>query len=213
MYTLDDFSIPAEERNDADAWLHEAYCWDMEGEYDKAVFCMTKAVELGSVLACNYLANYYADGQGVAQDYAQAAKLYAKVAACREHLVAEDYFLQSKAAYILGTYHEEGLLPDASPAQAAEWYSKALEDTATYAAPAVALAGLYLDGRGVEQSAAKAFELVYHALRCRPDYDDTQKLQVLCVRLLECEDIAANEEYRLFLQNQADRLRGTGCLF
>ena len=195
MYTVDDFSIPTEERNDADAWLHEAYCWDMEGEYDKAVFCMTKAVELGSVLACNYLADYYADGQGVAQDYVRAAELYAKVAACREHLVAEDYFLQSKAAYILGTYHEQGLLPDASPTLAAEWYSKAL------------------DGRGVEQSAAKAFELVYHALRCRPDYDDMQKLQALCVRLLECEEIAASEEYREFLQDQADRLCKTVCPF
>ena len=174
---------------------------------------MTQSVELGNVLACYYLADYYADGQGVAQDYVRAAELYAKVAACREHLVAEDYFLQSKAAYIIGTYHEEGLLPDASPAQAAEWYSKALDDTAAYAAPAVALAGLYLDGRGVEQSAAKAFEWVCHALRCRPDYDDMQKLQALCVRLLECEDIAANQEYREFLQDQADRLCKTGCPF
>ena len=205
MYTLDDFSIPTEERNDADAWLHEAYCWDMEGEYDKAVFCMTKAVELGSVLACNYLADYYADGHGVAQDYVRAAELYAKVAACREHLAAEDYFRQSKAAYIIGTFHEQGLLPDASPAQAAEWYSKALDDTATYAAPAVALAGLYLDGRGVEQSVAKALEWVFHALRCRLYYDDIPKLQALCVRLLECEEIAANEQHRLFLQNQLER--------
>ena len=213
MYTLNDCDISAEKANDADEWLHKAYYWDWEGDHEKAVFCMTKAVELGSVLACNFLADYYADGQGVAQDYTQATKLYAKVAACREHLVSEDYFLQSKAAYIIGSFHEQGLLPDASPAQAAEWYSKALDDTATYAAPAIALAGLYLDGRGVEQSVAKAFELVCHALRCRPDYDYTHKLQALCVRLLECEEIAANEKLRLFLQNQADRLRGTNRLF
>lgn len=205
MYTIDDVDLSAENANDADAWLHKAYYWDYEGDYEKAVFCMTKAVELGSVLACGYLAEYYANGQGVAQDYAEAAKLYAKVAACREHLVAEDYFPQSKAAYILGTYHEQGLLPDASPAQAAEWYGKALEDTATYAAPAVALAGLYLDGRGVEQSVAKALEWVFHALRCRLYYDDIEKLQALCVRLLECEEIAASEKHRLFLQNQLER--------
>ena len=213
MYTLDDFSIPTAERNDADAWLHEAYCWDMEGEYDKAVFCMTKAVELGSVLACNYLADYYADGQGVAQDYVRAAELYAKVAACREHLVEEDYFLQSKAAYILGTYHEQGLLPDASPTQAAEWYSKALDDSATYAAPAVALAGLYLDGRGVEQNATKAFELVRDAIPHLFDGGDEPQVRTLCLRLLECEDIAANEEYREFLRDQADRLCKTVCPF
>ena len=213
MYTLDDFSIPTEERNDADAWLHEAYCWDMEGEYDKAVFCMTKAVELGSVLACNYLADYYADGHGVAQDYVRAAELYAKVAACREHLVAEDYFLQSKAAYILGTYHEQGLLPDASPTLAAEWYSNALDDSATYAAPAVALAELYLDGRGVEQNATKAFELVRDAIPHLFDGGDEPQVRTLCLRLLECEDIAANEEYREFLQDQADRLCGTNRLF
>lgn len=209
MYTIDDVDISAENVNDASAWLHKAYYWDWEGDYEKAVFCMTKAVELGSVLACDYLGDYYASGEGVAQDYTQAAKLYAKVAACREHLLAEDYFPQSKAAYIIGTYHEKGLLQDASPAQAAEWYSKALDDCATYASPAVALAGLYMDGRGVEQSAAKAFELVCHALRCRLDYGDIpKKLQALCVRLLECEEIAANEKHRLFLQNQADRLRG-----
>ena len=99
MYTVNDVDISAENVNDADEWLHKAYYWDMEGEYDKAVFCMTKAVELGNVLACNYLADYYADGHGVTQDYVRAAELYAKVAACREHLVAEDYLRQSMAAY------------------------------------------------------------------------------------------------------------------
>ena len=215
MYTLDDFSIPTEERNDADAWLHEAYYWDMEGEYDKAVFCMTKAVELGSVLACNYLADYYADGQGVAQDYVRAAELYARVATYREPIGVEGYRLQSMAAYILGTFHEEGLLPDASPTLAAEWYHKAMNDAKDirFPTPAFALAYLYLDGRGVEQNATKAFELVRDAIPHLFDGADEPQVRTLCLRLLECEDIAANEEYREFLQDQADRLCKTVCPF
>ena len=208
MYTVNDVDISAENVNDADEWLHKAYYWDYEGDYKKAAFCMTKAVELGSVLACNYLADYYADGRGVAQDYVRAAELYAKVAACREHLAAEDDFRQSMAAYILGTYHEEGLLPDASPTLAAEWYHKAMNDAKDirFPTPAFALAYLYLDGRGVEQNATKAFELVRDAIPHLFDGGDEPQVRTLCLRLLECEDIAANEKYREFLQDQADRL-------
>ena len=210
MYTVNDFNIPEERRNDANAWLHEAYNWDMEGEYDKAVFCMTRSVELGSVLACDYLAEYYAQGQGVAQDYIRAAELYARVAACEEYLVSEDYFPQSRAAYILGTYHEKGLLPDASPETAAEWYRKALEDAddASFVPPAIALAGMYLDGRGVEKSAAKAFNLVYGAIPRLLDGADKPALRALCLRLLECEEITVDEEDCLYLQQHADRLQG-----
>ena len=204
MYSIHDLNIPQENINDADAWLLTAYAWDEQGEYEKAVFCMTKAAELGSVLAYTYLARYYEQGQGVTRDFVKAAECCAKVADHPEPLYYSDFLFQSQAAYSLGYYHEQGLLPDASAEQAALWYHKALSyyPTPFRAAPAIALARLYLYGRGVEQNSQKAFDLLHVACCYRLDVAEVWQMCPLCAHLLTCEDVIADAEQHLFLLDQ-----------
>lgn len=104
----------AAELDNAAAWEWLAYRYKDHQEYEQAAVHMTKAAELGSALACLYLGDYYRKGQGVPQDYVKAAEYYATVAACQEYLVSDDYCPQSEAAYHLGIFHDQGLLPDST---------------------------------------------------------------------------------------------------
>ena len=163
---------------------------------------MTKAAELGSVLACLYLGDYYRKGQGVPQDYVKAAEYYATVAACQEYLVSDDYCPQSEAAYHLGIFHDQGLLPDASPEQAAVWYNTAAQyaDDTCLVEPLVKLAWLHIEGRGVEQSECEAYRLFYEAtMGGYVHRENGPDLFALSMRLLQSEAVTANKEDQVFL--------------
>lgn len=186
----------------AAAWEWLAYRHEHQQAYEQAAVCMTKAAALGSVPACLYLGDYYRQGQGVPQDYVKAAEYYATVAACKEHLISDDYCPQSDAAYHLGTFHEQVLLPDASPEQAAVWYYAAAQnaDDTCFAEPLIRLAWLHLEGRGVEQSDREAYDLFYAAVTGGYIHQENGPLLfALCARLLDSEAATANKEDRVFL--------------
>lgn len=189
----------------AAAWEWLAYHHEHRQAYEQAVVCMTKAAELGSVLACLYLGDYYREGQGVPQDYVKAAEYYATVAAYQEYLVSDDYCPQSNAAYHIGTFHDQGLLPDASPEQAALWYDTAAQnaDDTCRAEPLIKLAWLHLEGRGVEQSDGEAYSLCYSAAMGGYIHQENGPLLfALCARLLDSETVTANKENQVFLLEQ-----------
>jgi hypothetical protein len=90
------------------------------------------------------LAVLYAKGDGVAQDYAAAAKWFHAAA---EHGVP-------RAQYDLGVLYERGRGVTLDYAEAAAWYQKAAEQN--YALAQYNLAVAYTKGEGVDRDAAKA---------------------------------------------------------
>ena len=145
----------------ADDWCSAAHRFDFEEKHEKAALCLTKAAELGDVLAKFYLAERYEKGKGVPQDYLKAAELYMAVSNCNDYLVSYDYHPQGCAEYALGTFYERGLLPDSTMEKAVEWYLRAQDDGSDEAD--YKLVECYLMGKGVEQNYDMAAEKLYSA--------------------------------------------------
>lgn len=93
--------------------------------------------EQGNAAAQSTLADLYYDGNGVTQDYSQAAFWYRKAA--EQNIV--------KAQYNLGNMYNEGLGVDINYTEAASWHQKAAINGDLDAAYNLALA--YADGEGV----------------------------------------------------------------
>lgn len=130
----------------AEDWLHKGYYFHYEGEFGLAAACWHVAAAMGDMLGKYYLAEAYRMGEGVAQDLVKAAALYEDVVACRE-LIDPDkpndlLSPQCSAAFTLGKFHEEKLIPNASIEKALEYYNFAVADGNRY--HICALAKLYL---------------------------------------------------------------------
>lgn len=114
--------------------------------------------KLGDIWAKFFLAECYKKGEGVPQDFVKAAELYREVAECKESLLSDDprdpFAPQCDAEYSIGTFYENGLLPDATMDKAIEWYLRAEHKGSPEAA--CKMADLYIDGQYVEQNFQKA---------------------------------------------------------
>lgn len=147
----------------ADNWCSAAYRFDFEEKYEKAVVCFTIAKELGDIAAKFQLGQYYEHGKGVPQDYVKAAELYMEMSTCREVLITDDLreplAPQCDAEYAIGTFYENGLLPNSTMGKAIEWYMRAEKDGSVNAA--CKMAELYMEGYYVEQNYQKAAESLW----------------------------------------------------
>ena len=175
------------EIDDCDKLQSLSYQCERNEEYEKAFLFMEKAAQKGDVLAQYYLATYYEKGQGVEQNYVKAAELYEKVSGCREPLVFADPFMpltpQCDVEYILGKFHEKGLLPNSSEEKAREWYLKGVSDGS--AAASLEMAQRHFGGRGVEQNDEKAIHYLCKAIYGYLSSDLYEKALDLCAELLQ----------------------------
>jgi len=102
----------------------------------------------GSASAQRELADLYAQGRCVAQDYAKAASWYRRSAEQGD----------PEAQFQLGEFFLEGKDVPQDPAQAAEWFRRAAEQK--HHGAQYALGGLYSQGRGVPKDLVKSYEWV-----------------------------------------------------
>jgi TPR repeat protein len=106
---------------------------------------LVKSAERGSVEAQYTLGSLYATGQGVVQDYKQAAQWYSKAAA-KGHVWAQTN---------LGYLYDKGLGVTQDYSQAFKWYQKAAWQGDTTAQSN--LGDLYYRGEGVPQNYEEAY--------------------------------------------------------
>jgi hypothetical protein len=102
--------------------------------------------DAGNAEAQKALGECYSNGQGVEQDYAQAAQWYRKA--------ADQGNAAAQAA--LGELYEVGQGVQRNAAEAAKWYRSASEQG--HARGQYSLAQLYLTGNGVQQDLAEALK-------------------------------------------------------
>jgi TPR repeat protein len=88
-----------------------------QGEFGTALLCWRPLAQEGHVLAQHNLGSMYYEGQGVPQDYAEAAKWWRLAA---EHGFAVDQFN-------LGLMYDMGQGVPQDDTEAADWYRKAAE--------------------------------------------------------------------------------------
>ena len=101
----------------------------------------------GGFLAAWYqLAEHYAEGRGVAQDFGEAIKWYRKLADIG------DIFAQSQ----IGEFYRDGRGVPQDYAEAAKWFGEAGAGGYAYAQYQVGL--LYRDGRGVRGDVVEAYK-------------------------------------------------------
>ena len=105
-----------------------------------------KLADGGHALSCNTLGELYAEGLGVDQNYAVAAKWFQKAADQSE----------AKAQHALGLLHEKKLITDADPQKAAEYYKLAAAQGLAKAQ--VSLGVLYQQGEITPQDYGRARE-------------------------------------------------------
>ena len=195
------------EIDDCDKLQSLSYQFEQNGEYEKAFLFMEKAALKGDALAQYYLATYYEKGQGVEQNYMKAAELYEKVSECREALVFADPFMpltpQCDVEYILGKFHEKGLLPNSSEKKSIEWYLKGVSDGS--AAANLEMAKRYFEGRGVEQNDEKAIHYLFKAVYGYLSSNLYKEAFNLCAELLQKETSNRDLLVRIF-----EELRGKG---
>jgi len=122
---------------------------------------LRQAAEQGNRSAQHHLGLAYCEGDGVKQDYAQAAHWLRQAAGNPEtppHFENEPGLPQSDLAHL----YREGKGVERNPALAAEWYEKSFDDGNCCAALALAMAREC--GCGVERDTAKARALYAHRL-------------------------------------------------
>ena len=133
----------------AQDWRHKGYDFHYEGAYEQAVACWQKAADMGDLLGKYHLAEAYRMGEGVAQDYVKAAALYEDVVACTELSDPEAPAFQCDAAFMLGLFHEDKLIPNASMEKALEYYNFAVANGNPH--HLYKLAKLYLSADGISK--------------------------------------------------------------
>jgi TPR repeat protein len=114
------------------------------GDYMTAMNELHPLAEQGLAPAQFYLGLMYENGQGVPQDYQEAAQWYLK-AAKQGH---------DRAQNNLGKLHEEGLGVEQDHIIAVQWYRKAAEQGLSVAQ--FNLAEMYVGGRGIEPNTDQA---------------------------------------------------------
>jgi len=105
-----------------------------------------KQAEAGNSKAQSVLGAMYANGEGVPQDYAEAAKWWRKSA-------DQGY---AKAQYNLGLLNENGIGVPKDLAEAARWYRKAADQG--YADAQSNLGFIFCNGEGVQQDYTEALK-------------------------------------------------------
>jgi hypothetical protein len=114
------------------------------GNYSTALSSAQPAAERGDPVAQRVLGLLYQNGQGVAQDYAEAARWYRKAADQRD----------ATAQNNIGVLYQNGWGVAQDYAEAARWYRKAADQGNAEAQNNIG--ALYQDGRGVPQDYAEA---------------------------------------------------------
>jgi TPR repeat protein len=133
-------------KEEAEQWLNRGAELYAKGSYEKAFACFERGLQLdpNNTEAQHILGFMYTHGEGVPQDYAQAALWYRRAAEQGD----------ASAQYVLGSLytHGEGVPQDC--AQAAVWFRKAADQGNRYAQ--YSLGVRYRDGQGVPQDDAQA---------------------------------------------------------
>lgn len=171
----------------AEDWRHKGYHFHYEGAYDLAVACWQKAADMGDMLSKYDLAEAYRMGEGVAQDLVKAAVLYEDVVACREWMDPDKpndlLSPQCDAAFMLGKFHEEKLIPNASIEKALEYYNFAVADGNRY--HICALAKLYLKNETIAKDYVEKEGALYAGF---PFVFPTQMVNTVIRQLREAKD-------------------------
>ena len=84
------------------------------GSNGKALKWFRKAAEQGNANAMRYLGRMYENGQGVAQDYSEAARWYQKAAELKDEM----------AGFYLGMMYENGHGVARSHKKALDWFQR-----------------------------------------------------------------------------------------
>jgi len=114
--------------------------------YTFALLKFVSAADRGNVDACNYIGTMYHYGQGVPQDYHQAASWYDK-AAQQGNALSQAH---------LGYMYETGLGVALDRKQALDWYRKAADQGDTYSQ--ISIGNMYEHGEGVKQDYGRAMQ-------------------------------------------------------
>lgn len=123
---------------------HKAAQSEME-KIQNNIAALKKMAEQGKVESMVALADLYANGNGVPQDYGQAVRLYRKAAE------QGDAAAQCK----LGFLYAEGKGISQDFAQSVVWYRKAIDQD--YAPAKYALGSMYFTGKGVTKDKVQAY--------------------------------------------------------
>ena len=124
-------------------------------DLDAAFDLLLEETNAGNPLAMADLGRIYADGLGRDADPEQAQEWYVK--ALTAFLEAEKIKPDPYTQYLIGKLHTAGLGTAQDYEEAARWLEKSAD--AGYKHAQYTLAGLYRDGKGVEQDYAAALEL------------------------------------------------------
>ena len=133
---------------------------DSPPDYTAAFDLLTEEAEAGSALAMADLGRMYAEGLGREPAPELAREWYAKALAA--FLDAEKSTPDRCTQYRIGRMYAAGLGTERDDEEAAQWLEKSADAGYKYAQ--YTLAGLYRDGKGVEQDYAAARELYAKAV-------------------------------------------------
>lgn len=114
-------------------------------DYETTYRLYRQAAEQGDAVAQTLLAGMYVTGQGVARNYAEAAKWYRKAADQGN----------AEAQYNLGTMHANGQGVPRDDAEAAKWYRRAADQGNADAL--CDLGVMYVEGQGVARDCVLAY--------------------------------------------------------
>jgi len=133
---------------------------DSPPDYTAAFDLLTEEAEAGSAMAMADLGRMYAEGLGRTPDPELAREWYAKALAA--FLETEKSAPDRCTQYRIGRMYAAGLGTERDDEEAAQWLEKSADAGYKYAQ--YTLAGLYRDGKGVEQDYAAARELYAKAV-------------------------------------------------
>ena len=177
--------------------LAQAYNWGIgvTEDYEKALNMLLDLTESGSEKAPRYIAMMYENGRGVGVDYAKVAEYYQIAAECGD----------ITSQYYAGKCYEYGIGVDVDYAKAMEWYQQGASCEDSLGVDAMrAIAGMYKQGKGVEQSQELADEW-YAKADSAPEH--------VPPHALEEAQAAESGETEAVEQDPGDAMRGVAHLY
>lgn len=135
--------------------LEDGVAAEASGDYATALRLLGPLAEGGNAVAQDALGMMYREGEGVPQNYAEAAKWY-RLAAEHSFVVGDDPWnrLIAGAQISLGEMYARGQGLPQNFAEAIKWWSKAADQGDAYAQDDLGV--MYASGQGVPQDYAEA---------------------------------------------------------
>lgn len=171
---------PPQAGNPADGWFDQGVAADKEGDHVRAVTLYRKAAEKGLAIAQFNLAGAYASGEGVAQNYAEAARWFRKAADQGD----------AQSQFNLGVLYSGGQGVPQSLSEAAKWWGKAANQGEPRAQANVGR--MCAIGEGVRQNLIAAY--MWYSLSANQGYPDGVKGRDILKSKLTTAQIAEAEK-------------------